>query len=63
MALSTWKARGAEPAAALRHLQAASRFDLALGGTGFNGFFGGLYPVYVRGQTAESSEERASIAG
>ena len=49
----------AEPAAALQHLQAASRFDLALGGTGFNGFFGGLYPVYVRGEAYRAARRPA----
>jgi hypothetical protein len=38
-----------DAAAAIQSLQIASRFDLALGGLGFNGFFGGLYPLYVRG--------------
>jgi hypothetical protein len=35
--------------AAIQALQIASRYDLALGGVGFIGHFGGLYPVYVRG--------------
>ena len=39
-----------DPAAAIQSLQTASRFDLAVGGIGFNGFFGALYPIYVRGQ-------------
>ena len=34
---------------AIEALQTASRFDLALGGIGFIGRFGGLYPIYVRG--------------
>jgi eukaryotic-like serine/threonine-protein kinase len=38
-----------DPAAAIQALQTASRYDLALGGVGFNGRFGGLYPIYVRG--------------
>src|SRR5262249_5523057 len=38
-----------EAAEALRTLQLASRYDLALGGCGFIGRFGGLYPIYVRG--------------
>ena len=38
-----------DPAAAIQALQAASRYDLALGGVGFIGRFGGLYPIYVRG--------------
>ena len=38
-----------DPAAAIQSLQPASRFDLALGGIGFNAHFGKLYPIYVRG--------------
>jgi eukaryotic-like serine/threonine-protein kinase len=38
-----------DPTAAIHALQAASRYDLALGGIGFTGRFGGLYPIYVRG--------------
>jgi tetratricopeptide (TPR) repeat protein len=38
-----------DPAAAIQALQIASRYDLALGGVGFTGRFGGLYPIYVRG--------------
>ena len=38
-----------DPAAAIQALQIASRYDLALGGVGFVGRFGGLYPIYVRG--------------
>ncbi|MEO5739519.1 MAG: protein kinase [Vicinamibacterales bacterium] len=50
--------------AAIQSLQTASRFDLAVGGIGFRGYFGGLYPIYVRGlaylaarQPAEASAE------
>jgi tetratricopeptide (TPR) repeat protein len=38
-----------DPAAAIHALQAASRYDVAPGGVGFIGRFGGLYPIYVRG--------------
>jgi eukaryotic-like serine/threonine-protein kinase len=38
-----------DPAEAIQALQIASRYDLALGGVGFIGRFGGLYPIYVRG--------------
>jgi tetratricopeptide (TPR) repeat protein len=38
-----------DPAAAIQSLQAATRYDLALGGIGSFGRFGGLYPIYVRG--------------
>jgi eukaryotic-like serine/threonine-protein kinase len=50
--------------AAIQALETASRFDLALGGVGFIGRFGGLYPIYVRGmaylrtgQPAEAARE------
>src|SRR5262249_38889229 len=46
-ALSSLHARGR--AAAIRAVQTPSRSDLALGGAGFIGHFGGLYPIYVRG--------------
>ena len=36
-------------AVAIQSLQTASRFDLAVGGIGFYGHFGKLYPIYVRG--------------
>ena len=41
--------KASQPAAAIRELEVASRFDLALGGLGFNAEYGALYPVYVRG--------------
>jgi tetratricopeptide (TPR) repeat protein len=40
---------GRDAAAAMQALQTTARYDLALGGTGFIGRFGGLYPIYVRG--------------
>jgi eukaryotic-like serine/threonine-protein kinase len=51
-----------DPAAAIESLQAASRFDLALGGVGFNAFFGALYPVYVRGQARLAAHQPAEAA-
>jgi Flp pilus assembly protein TadD len=38
-----------QPARAIQQLEAAARYDLAVGGLGFNSFFGALYPVYARG--------------
>jgi len=38
-----------DAAAAIQALETASRYDLALGGAGVIGRFGGLYPIYVRG--------------
>ena len=39
-----------DAAAAIQFLQIATRYDLALGGVGFIGRFGALFPIYVRGQ-------------
>jgi hypothetical protein len=38
-----------QPSAAVELLQAPARFDFAVPGIAFNGFFGALYPVYIRG--------------
>jgi serine/threonine protein kinase/tetratricopeptide (TPR) repeat protein len=40
---------GRDPSAAIQSLQSAARFDLAFAGIGFYGYFGKLYPIYVRG--------------
>jgi tetratricopeptide (TPR) repeat protein len=59
-ALSSLNARDAE--AAIQALQIASRYDLALGGVGFIGRFGGLYPIYVRGQAYLAAHRPAQAA-
>jgi tetratricopeptide (TPR) repeat protein len=51
-----------DPAAAIQALQIASRYDLALGGVGFIGHFGGLYPVYVRGLAYLEARQPAEAA-
>jgi tetratricopeptide (TPR) repeat protein len=51
-----------DAAAAIQSLQTASRFDLALGGVGFNGFFGALYPIYVRGEAYLAAHQPANAA-
>jgi len=51
-----------DPAAAIQSLQTASRFDLALGGLGFNAYFGALYPIYVRGMAYLASGRAADAA-
>jgi predicted Zn-dependent protease len=51
-----------DPAAAIQALQIASRYDLALGGVGFIGRFGGLYPIYVRGQAYLAAQQPAAAA-
>jgi hypothetical protein len=52
-----------DAAAAIRALQTASRYDLALGGVGFIGRFGGLYPIYVRGVAYLAARQPAEAAG
>ena len=51
-----------DPTAAIESLQTASRFDLALGGIGFNAFYGALYPIYVRGQARLTARQPAEAA-
>ena len=44
-------------------LQANVPYERALPATAFNGFFGSLYPVYVRGQAyAASAQYRQAVA-
>ena len=49
-------------ATAIQSLQTASRFDLAIGGIGFNGYFGKLYPIYVRGLAYLAAEQPIEAA-
>ena len=51
-----------DAAAAIQALQTASRYDLALGGVGFIGRFGGLYPIYVRGLAYLAARQPAEAA-
>jgi serine/threonine protein kinase/tetratricopeptide (TPR) repeat protein len=51
-----------DAAAAIQALQTATRYDLALGGVGFIGRFGGLYPIYVRGQAYLAAQQPAAAA-
>ena len=52
-----------DAAAAIQALQTASRYDLALGGVGVTGHFGGLYPIYVRGLAHLAAGQPAEAAG
>ncbi len=52
-----------DSAAAIQALQTATRYDLALGGVGFVGRFGGLYPIYVRGVAYLAARQPAQAAG
>jgi serine/threonine protein kinase len=51
-----------DPAGAIQALQIASRYDLALGRIGFVGYFGGLYPIYVRGLAHLAARQPAEAA-
>jgi len=51
-----------DPAGAIQSLQTASRFDLALGGIGFNAQFGKLYAIYVRGLAYLAANRPAEAA-
>jgi eukaryotic-like serine/threonine-protein kinase len=51
-----------DAAAAIQSLQTASRFDLAMGGIGFNGYFGKLYPIYVRGLAYLAAQQPVAAA-
>jgi tetratricopeptide (TPR) repeat protein len=51
-----------DPTAAIQDLQIASRYDLALGGIGVIGRFGGLYPIYVRGQAYLAAQQPEQAA-
>jgi tetratricopeptide (TPR) repeat protein len=54
--------RSSDPAAAIQGLQVASRYDLATGGTAYNGWFGALYGVYVRGEAYRAAGRPADAA-
>jgi tetratricopeptide (TPR) repeat protein len=51
-----------DAATAIQSLQTASRFDLATGGIGFNGYFGKLYPIYVRGLAYLAAQQPVEAA-
>jgi len=51
-----------EPAAAIQSLATASRFDLAVGGIGFTGYFGALYPIYLRGEAYLAAHQPTEAA-
>jgi hypothetical protein len=51
-----------DTAAAIQSLQTASRFDLAQGGIGFNGHYGKLYPIYVRGLAYLAAQQPTEAA-
>jgi tetratricopeptide (TPR) repeat protein/predicted Ser/Thr protein kinase len=51
-----------DAAAALEALDTTSRFDLALSGIGFNGYFGAMYPTYVRGHAYLAAHQPSRAA-
>ena len=51
-----------EPTKAIEVLQVAAAYDLASPPSSFHGFFGSLYPVYVRGQAYLAARRGAEAA-
>ena len=51
-----------DPARAIEQLQTASRYELAMSGTNFDFFFGGLYSAYVRGNSYLALHQGAEAA-
>ena len=51
-----------EPSSAIESLEIALPSDLALPGSSFIGFFGALYPVYVRGEAYRAAHQGAQAA-
>jgi predicted Ser/Thr protein kinase len=51
-----------EPQKAIEFLQIAAPYDFAVPAIDFNAFFGGLYPVYVRGQAYLAARQGAAAA-
>ncbi len=54
--------RGSDPHKAIADVQVARPYDLALPGTAFFGHYGGLYPVYVRGEAYLAARQGAEAA-
>jgi tetratricopeptide (TPR) repeat protein len=52
-----------EPATAIERLQVTGPYDLAVTGINFVAFFGGLYPVYARGEAFLALQQGAAAAG
>jgi tetratricopeptide (TPR) repeat protein/predicted Ser/Thr protein kinase len=52
-----------EPAKAIELLQVAVPYELAVPAVDFNAFFGGLYPVYVRGLAYLAAHQSVEAAG
>jgi eukaryotic-like serine/threonine-protein kinase len=52
-----------DPQKAIELLQAAKRYELAVPPIDFNAFFGGLYPVYVRGDAYLMAKQGSEAAG
>jgi eukaryotic-like serine/threonine-protein kinase len=51
-----------DPSKAIAELQIARPYDLAMPGMGFLGHYGGLYPVYVRGEAYLAGRQGAEAA-
>jgi hypothetical protein len=55
--------RAGSPAGALEKLQAATPYELAVPSIEFNTFFGGFYPVWVRGEAYLAQHQGLAAAG
>jgi hypothetical protein len=51
-----------DPAAAIAALEVTKPYDFAIPGTAFHAKFGGLYPVYVRGEAYLAAHQGAEAA-
>jgi tetratricopeptide (TPR) repeat protein/predicted Ser/Thr protein kinase len=51
-----------DPEKAIAGLEASTRFDFAVPGIAFNGFYGAMYPVYVRGLAHLAARRPAEAA-
>jgi hypothetical protein len=51
-----------QPVKAIEQLQTAAPYELAMSGISFNGFYGGLYAAYVRGEAYLAARQSAAAA-
>ena len=54
--------QGNDPRKAMAELEVARPYELAMPGTAFFGFYGGLYPIYVRGEAYLVAHQGAAAA-
>jgi hypothetical protein len=59
---ATFRLNAGAPAQAIELLRAATPYELGMSGIAFFGFFGGLYPAYLRGEAYLASHRGAEAA-